>query len=328
MMSALILEHDNVGFEPVLQSFRNPAEQRTIVISRNQRSPVAWDRDGPARGRGLPVQHRDWRWRNLGFLLRFRPILGTAFRVEESVRMTLESASTLPTALSHRVQQRADAAPAFFCDRQALLRGRPVWQHVWDLLGAPLRMAILPDASSRRLGFSSLQEERLRAVFPLLHGDVLDIGAGDNALANCYGPSAIGVDVYDFGGGARIVDDTRDLPFADASFDTVTLLACLNHIPYREDCLREAHRVLRPGGRLIITMIGRWIGTVGHKIWWYSEDKERRMAPGEEWGLNNDEVLRMLAATGFHLRQQSRFLYCLNNLFIAEKPNASHCNGH
>ena len=72
-----------------------------------------------------------------------------------------------------------------------------------------------------------------------------------------------------------IVQDSRQLPFADRSFDTVTFVACLNHIPYRDEALAEAVRVLRPGGRVVATMIGRWLGLVGHKIWWYSEEKHR-----------------------------------------------------
>ena len=28
--------------------------------------------------------------------------------------------------------------------------------------------------------------------------------------------------------------------------------------------------MLRPGGKLVVTMIGKLIGTVGHAIWWYA----------------------------------------------------------
>jgi ubiquinone/menaquinone biosynthesis C-methylase UbiE len=49
------------------------------------------------------------------------------------------------------------------------------------------------------------------------------------------------------------VGDARRLPQADQSADAVLLLGPLYHLVEREDrvaCLREAHRVLRPGGRV------------------------------------------------------------------------------
>ncbi|MFW5815547.1 MAG: class I SAM-dependent methyltransferase [Wenzhouxiangella sp.] len=40
------------------------------------------------------------------------------------------------------------------------------------------------------------------------------------------------------------------LPFADASFDHVTITFGLRNVTYREQALAEMHRVLRPGGRV------------------------------------------------------------------------------
>jgi ubiquinone/menaquinone biosynthesis C-methylase UbiE len=44
-----------------------------------------------------------------------------------------------------------------------------------------------------------------------------------------------------------------DLPFPDRSFDAVLLLESIVHIPDRVHALKEAARVLRPGGRLALT---------------------------------------------------------------------------
>lgn len=50
-------------------------------------------------------------------------------------------------------------------------------------------------------------------------------------------------------------DSATSLPFADASFDTIVAGELVEHIPAHElpVMLREFHRLLRPGGRLLLT---------------------------------------------------------------------------
>ncbi|MBW1918455.1 MAG: class I SAM-dependent methyltransferase [Deltaproteobacteria bacterium] len=192
-------------------------------------------------------------------------------------------------------------------------------QKFFDLAFAPLRLTVLPDKVTERLGLTSLWGERLRAVLPWVQGRLLDIGCGDNQLVHTYG-NGIGVDVYDWGGGALILPDCSRLPFADGEFDTVTIIAALNHIPNRQEVLVEARRVLAPEGRLLITMIDPVLSYLGHRfIWWYSEDKERGMEPGEVYGFWNQELISLVQGAGYQLRSHQRFLYGLNNLFIFVK---------
>jgi SAM-dependent methyltransferase len=49
-----------------------------------------------------------------------------------------------------------------------------------------------------------------------------------------------------------------DLPFADNSFDMVFSHGVLHHVPEIRQAEREIHRVLRPGGELVIMMYARW----------------------------------------------------------------------
>lgn len=212
----------------------------------------------------------------------------------------------------------------------ALRRPKPYWQVAWDLVGAPLRMALLPDTKSEALHLTSLRAERLGVVLPELRGRVLDIGAGDNVLVRLHqqrstgadkdaSDASVGLDLVDWGGGCVIVPDCRTLPFGDASFDTVMFVACLNHIPERVEAIAEARRVLRPGGRIVVTMISKLVGDVGHAIWWYSEDKHRQVADGEVMGMDPADVERLLREAGFAHLCHTRFVYGLNHMFIATR---------
>lgn len=52
----------------------------------------------------------------------------------------------------------------------------------------------------------------------------------------------------------------RQLPFADESFDLVTANMVMEHLEHPADELREMHRVLRPGGTVIL----HTVNTLGH----------------------------------------------------------------
>jgi SAM-dependent methyltransferase len=209
----------------------------------------------------------------------------------------------------------------------ALRRPKSFLQAAYDFLGAPLRMILLPDHLCERLHLTSLRGERLARVVPVLRGRVLDVGAGDNMLLSIYRKhnaddrrdKSVGIDVVDWGGDCLILPDCSRLPFPDASFDTVSFVACINHIPERSQALKEAHRVLRPGGRVVLTMIGRIIGNVGHALWWYSEDKHRAIADGELMGMDRLEVRKFLSDAGFSPPSEQTFLYGLNTLYVAQR---------
>lgn len=69
--------------------------------------------------------------------------------------------------------------------------------------------------------------------------------------------------------------DARDLPFADDSFDRVIASEVLEHIPEDLLALREIARVLRPGGRVAVT-----VPRFGPEIVNWALSKDYRRAPG------------------------------------------------
>ena len=213
----------------------------------------------------------------------------------------------------------------------ALKRPKNIVQTIYDFIFAPLRMVFLPDASNEKIHLTSLRAERFSVVIPELRGRVLDVGAGDNSLLKAYidyeeqmgvdtelAKASIGVDVIDWGEGCTLVKSSAHLPFEDNSFDTVSFIACINHIPERKEALIEAARVLKPNGRILITMINRFLGELGHKLWWYSEDKHRHVDENELMGMDPEEIKSLLESTGFRIINTKHFVYGLNCLYIAE----------
>jgi SAM-dependent methyltransferase len=163
---------------------------------------------------------------------------------------------------------------------------------------------------------------RLKVVLPHLAGRVLDIGCGANDLVRRHPGGGVGVDVHQWGDVDLVVEDSSRLPFEDAAFDTVTIIAALNHIPNREAVLSEARRVLRPGGRFIATMIPPRVSAVWHFLRRRSDvdQTERGMKPGEVYGLTPAEMRRLITSAGFTIRLERPFMLGINRLTVATRP--------
>lgn len=200
-----------------------------------------------------------------------------------------------------------------------IIKKRSIHQSLWDFFGIPFRFVLFDQKWLPKFGWTTLEEERIQKVLPIISGRLLDIGAGQNTLVNIY-RNGVGVDVFNWGGGALVVKNTSLLPFIDESFDTITFIACLNHIPNRLEVLREAKRLLKPDGKVIITMINPILGNIGHAIWWYSEDKKRGgMLAGELGGMWTKEVVTLCQNAGFMYRAHHGFQLGLNHIYLFSK---------
>ena len=103
---------------------------------------------------------------------------------------------------------------------------------------------------------SIVQRVKINVVKGLVQfGDTLDIGCGDRTYTR-YMPNPVGIEVNKTYEGKESVPDywmdARDLKFPDEFFDNVCLLDTLEHIPETDLVIKNAYRVLRKNGCLII----------------------------------------------------------------------------
>ncbi|MCL6618655.1 MAG: metalloregulator ArsR/SmtB family transcription factor [Thermomonas hydrothermalis] len=157
-------------------------------------------------------------------------------------------------------------------------------------------------------------EALARTALPLLWpGDVLDIASGDGVLAELLSPHADRYVCID--ASPRVVAAARErlrrfdnvevlegdmhaLPFPAASFDLVVLMHALTYATRPAQAVAEAARVLRPGGRLLLSSLARHehrsvVEAYGHVNLGFTHRELRKFA--EKAGLtvaNCDTVTR------------------------------------
>lgn len=93
------------------------------------------------------------------------------------------------------------------------------------------------------------------------HGTVLDVGCGDRWVEpvlpeDCW---YVGLDSLSTGrslyrSNPSVFGDAGKLPIADESVDTVLMFEVLEHLPAPGAALREIHRCLRPGGKVVLSV--------------------------------------------------------------------------
>lgn len=182
-------------------------------------------------------------------------------------------------------------------------------------------LALISRDQALRLRLTPIDDERVIMALKHVKGKVLDIGCGANNLIRSYG-NGTGVDVFPWRGVDVVVKDAANLPFKDGSYDTVSYLACLNHIGNREQALIEAYRVLKPNGTVIVTMIPPLWGRFIHWIRFRNDPdhKSRHIDHDHELlGMKSVQVQNLLKTAGFKVTHKQRFVFGINCIYVAKK---------
>ena len=134
---------------------------------------------------------------------------------------------------------------------------------------------------------------------------------------------------------ACVQGDSEALPYADATFDCVTIAFGIRNFEHRETALREILRVLKPGGKLVILELSvpsnpviRWfyklyftglLPVIGGKI---SGDKAAyRYLPASVLNFpGRDEWMAKMRACGYAGVRHKAFTLGICRMYIGLKP--------
>ena len=206
---------------------------------------------------------------------------------------------------------------------------RSLAQSTLDSILFPVRALFVPE--ERAFGLTSLRDERMEVVAKHASGKVLDIGCGpgNHFVKEWAEDGSVGMDFYPYPGVEIVHQDATNLPFASASFETVTLIAVGGHIPQsvRVDEFREIARILKPKGNLLMTEGEPITQTIGH-IWRRLSfalvgkkdmDTERGMDKSEQYCMPDNELKKYLNTYPLKIIKKIKFMWGLNNLYIVKK---------
>jgi len=171
---------------------------------------------------------------------------------------------------------------------------------------------------------------RFRAAYSHVRAGsrVCDLGCGLEAAFLDYAEDKVasGVGVDDQvesamqGKWRRVHADIRaTLPLDSGQFDHVVMLAVLEHLVEPEPVLREAHRILAPGGSLILTWPSSMVDpilSVLHMLHLISDEME---SDEHQKRIPVEALEQMLRRIGFQTFLHRRFEFGLNNLMVATR---------
>jgi ubiquinone/menaquinone biosynthesis C-methylase UbiE/biotin operon repressor len=206
-----------------------------------------------------------------------------------------------PTELMELLRQASSEVPEIEQDREALRlamrKRRDHMRRYFDELAGKFGRQYVPGRS-----WKGIAEALLKLMPPLV---IADLGAGEGTISQLMAQRAkrvIAIDnsekMVEFGaelarkhgiGNLEYrLGDIEDVPIRSGTVDLAFLSQALHHAPHPEKAIAEAHRILKPGGRIEILDLNR------HQF------EEAREMYADLWlGFTELEIEKYLKGAGF-----------------------------
>ena len=214
-------------------------------------------------------------------LYRLTPAEGSPLeQILAEARAEIPESSSDQAAMRRVLRKRLDKMRAFFDSVAGRLGKNYVpgksWKSVAEALLRLMPPMTIADLGAGEGSFALLLAERATKVIAVdTSAKMLEVGR-DQALRN-------GVKNVEFRHG-----DMEEIPIADAEVDLVFFSQSLHHALHPERALQDAHRILVPGGRIVILDLAR------HRF------EEARELYADEWlGFSEADLEAMLERAGF-----------------------------
>lgn len=213
-------------------------------------------------------------------------------------RPSAENAGSMMVDLLAQAQREiAEAATDQAAMRRVVKKRQDKMRAFFDSVAGRLGRDYVPGKS-----WKSLAEAFLRLLPPMV---IADLGAGDGSFALLLAQAATRVIAVDSSQkmldvaseqalrhGVRNVEfrlgDMEELPIDDGAVDLIFFSQSLHHAGHPERAVREAWRILRPGGRIVVLDLAK------HRF------EEARELYADEWlGFSEVQIESMLSNAGF-----------------------------
>jgi ubiquinone/menaquinone biosynthesis C-methylase UbiE len=177
-----------------------------------------------------------------------------------------------------------------------------------------------------------LRRMRVRRVLPVLaqHRDchLLDVGCGSKAAllraVEPYVARAVGIDfkapaltTEKLSTIAATLSDA--LPFPDSAFDVVTMLAVLEHLAQPRAIVGEIHRVLKPGGQVVLTVPSHAAKPVLEFLAFRLGIVSREEILDNKQYYGGKALRALFGNAGFRVDEHRYFQLGMNNFFVATR---------
>ncbi len=174
-----------------------------------------------------------------------------------------------------------------------------------------------------------LKGQRYKAVSPYVCGDVLDLGCGLAEIVAWLKPGQryIGIE-----GRANIMrwleehrpgyefhqrDLDKDALALDQQFDTILMIAVIEHLNHPDNILSQISRRLKPGGKFLITTPSPW-GNIIHKIGATLGVFSMEAAQAHQTIFTRGDLRVHLQRNGLRIIHYRRFLLGGNQLCVCQ----------